>query len=54
MSQQQVVDAILHAYNNSKDPNKQPWSGPSGHGFQIQGYTTSKGGINTAFPVFRK
>lgn len=52
MNQSEVVDAILHAYKNSKDPKRQPWSGPSGHGFQIQGYTTSRGGINTAFPVF--
>ena len=52
MSEDDVVDAILNAYNKSKDPNKQPWSGPSGHGFQIQGYTTSRGGINTAFPIY--
>ncbi|MFK7916389.1 MAG: EndoU domain-containing protein, partial [Pseudomonadales bacterium] len=52
MSQQEVVNVILHAYRNSKDPRKQPWSGPSGLGFQIQGYTTSRGGINTAFPVY--
>ncbi len=52
MSKSEVVDAILHAYNNSKAPDKQPWSGPSGHGFQIQGYTTSRGGINTAFPIY--
>lgn len=52
MSEDDVVNAILNAYNNSKNPNKQPWSGPSGHGFQIQGYTTSRGGINTAFPIY--
>lgn len=52
MSKSEVIDAILNAYNNSKAPNKQPWSGPSGHGFQIQGYTTNRGGINTAFPVY--
>jgi len=28
MSQQQVVDAIIHAYSKSKNPNKQPWSFP--------------------------
>jgi len=52
MSRQQVVDAVMHAYKNSKAPSKQPWSGPSGKGFQIQGYTTSRGGINTAFPIY--
>lgn len=52
LSQQEVIDVIVNAYNNSKNPKKQPWSGPSGLGFQVQGYTTSRGGINTAFPVF--
>ncbi len=52
MSQQAVVDAVLHAYKNSKNPKAQPWSGPSGHQFQIQGYTLSKGDINTAFPIY--
>jgi len=52
LSQQEVVDVILYAFNNSKNPNKQPWSGPSGLGFQVQGYTSSRGGINTAFPVY--
>ncbi len=54
MSQQQVIDAVLHAFKNSKDSSKQPWSGPSGLGFTIQGYTASRGDINTAFPVFVK
>ena len=54
MSQQQVVDAILKAYNNSSNKKKQPWQGPSGLGFDIQGYTLSKGDINTAFPVYRR
>jgi len=53
LSQQEVVDIIVYAYNNSKNPNKQPWSGPSGLGFQVQGYTSSRGGINTAFPVYQ-
>ena len=52
LSQQEVIDVILNAYKNSKNPNKQPWSGPSGYGFQVQGYTSSRGGINTAFPVY--
>ncbi len=54
MSQQQVSDAILNAYSNSKDKKKQPWQGPSGLGFDIQGYTMSGGDINTAFPIFRR
>ncbi len=54
LSQQDVVDLIVHAYKNSKNPQKQPWSGPSGLGFEVQGYTSSRGGINTAFPVYRR
>lgn len=51
-SRDQVIDMVLHAYNNSRDKNAQPFSGPSGEGFTIQGYTSGRGGINTAFPVF--
>lgn len=54
LSQQEVINVILHAYKNSKNPNRQPWSGPSGMGFQVQGYTSSRGGINTAFPVYQR
>lgn len=54
MSRQEVIDAILSAYKQSRDKNKQPWRGPSGRGFDIQGYTLSRGDINTAFPVFTK
>jgi len=54
MSQQEVVDAVLNAYRNSSDKKKQPWQGPSGLGFDIQGYTMSRGDINTAFPVYRR
>lgn len=54
MSQQDVVDAVLNAYRNSSDKKKQPWQGPSGLGFDIQGYTMSRGDINTAFPVYRR
>lgn len=52
MSKDDIVKAVLNAYNNSGDRNAQPWDGPSGLGFRIQGYTSSRGGINTAFPVF--
>lgn len=54
MSQQDVMKAILNAYNNSNDKKKQPWQGPSGLGFDIQGYTASRGDINTAFPIYRR
>jgi hypothetical protein len=52
MSKDDIVKAVLNAYKNSGDRNAQPWDGPSGLGFRIQGYTSSRGGINTAFPVF--
>ncbi len=54
LSQNEVIDIILHAYNNSNNKSAQPWQGPSGLGFNIQGYTTQRGGINTAFPVYRR
>ncbi len=54
LSEHQVVDAVLHAYKNSADKNRQPWQGPSGLGFDIQGYTMSGGDINTAFPVYKR
>ena len=52
LSRDEVIDAVLNAYENSGDKNAQPFEGPSGLGFTIQGYTSSRGGINTAFPVF--
>ncbi len=54
MSSTEVINAVLAAYKNSDNPKKQPWQGPSGLGFNIQGYTTSRGGINTAFPVYQR
>ena len=52
MTRDEVVDAILNAYRESPNPRAQPFDGPSGLGFRIQGYTTDRGGINTAFPVY--
>ena len=52
MSADDVTEAVLSAWkNSSKDGAK--WQGPSGLGFDIQGFTTNRGGINTAFPVYR-
>lgn len=53
MSPKDVTDAVLNAYRNSKDKKRQPWRGPSGLGFDIEGYTLSKGDINTAYPIYR-
>jgi hypothetical protein len=52
LSRQQVLDAVAHAYANSANPKAQPFDGPSGLGFSIQGYTSSRGGINSAFPIY--
>ncbi len=53
LSQEEVIQAILHAYKNRNKKKNKPWNGPSGLGFPIQGYL-HKGKINTAFPVFQK
>jgi len=50
LSRDEVVAAVLNAYNKSDNPSAQPWEGPSGLGFRVQGYTSARGGINTAFP----
>lgn len=52
LSHQAVIDAILYAYKNRDKGKDTPWSGPSGLGFQINGYTNRDGSINTAFPIF--
>lgn len=52
LSREEVIAAVLNAYKNSNDPKAQPFEGPSGLGFAIQGYTSGKGGINTAFPIY--
>lgn len=54
MSQQEVVNAIVNAYSKRSKNKKTPWEGPSGHGFRIQGYISNRGGINTAFPVYKR
>lgn len=54
LSRGEVIDVILNAYNNSKNKNNQPWEGPSGSGYRVQGYTSNSGGINTAFPIYTR
>lgn len=48
----EVVKAIVHAYNNREKGRSQPWRGPSGHGFPIEGYLLDTGRINTAYPIY--
>ena len=52
LSRNEVLQAVLNAYENSANPKAQPCEGPSGLGFSVQGYTSSRGGINTAFPIY--
>jgi hypothetical protein len=52
LSHAEVISAILHAYRQREPDRDAPWSGPSGLGFPIQGYTLRDGRINTAYPVY--
>lgn len=52
MNQQQVIQAVLHAWNHRKTGRKTKWEGPSGKGFIIQGYLNRRGNINTAYPIY--
>lgn len=54
MDRQQVIDTVLHAWRHRTPGKHQPWQGPSGQGFAIQGYLNQRGNINTAFPLFRE
>ena len=52
MSPAEVIDAILHAYENREKGRSRPWRGPSGRGFPIEGYLLRNGRINTAYPIY--
>ena len=54
MEKKEVIAAILYAYRHRETGKGNPWRGPSGHGFPIQGYLSRRGGINTAFPIYIK
>ena len=54
MNTMEVVKAILHAYRNREEGHSQPWRGPSGLGFPIEGTQLANGMINTAYPVFMR
>lgn len=52
MEPAEIIKAALHAYSNRKQGQSQPWRGPSGHGFPIEGYVLNDGRINTAYPIY--
>ncbi len=54
MSQDEVINTILHAWKHRKAGNRKKWEGPSGKGFSIQGYLNRRGNINTAYPLYRR
>lgn len=54
MSRDEVVAAILHAWEERRDLGGGKFQGPSGEGFTIEGYTLDGGGINTAYPIYRR
>ncbi len=54
LSRDEVVAAILHAWEERRDLGGGKFQGPSGEGFTIEGYTLDDGGINTAYPLYKR
>jgi hypothetical protein len=51
LSREEVVAAVLHAWSHRQGRNN-PFRGPSGEGFEIEGRPLDNGDINTAYPLF--
>lgn len=51
LSREQVVAAVLHAWSQHQKGRENPFRGPSGEGFTIEGRPLD-GDINTAYPIF--
>lgn len=54
MSRDEILAAILNAWEERRDLGGGKFQGPSGTGFTIEGYTLDDGGINTAYPLYRR
>jgi hypothetical protein len=57
LSRDEVVAAILHAWQERREMGGGKFQGPSGTGFTIEGYTLDDGGIggiNTAYPIYKR
>jgi hypothetical protein len=52
LGREQVVAAILRAWEEREETEGNKFRGPSGEGFTIEGYTNEDGAINTAYPIF--
>ena len=51
MGRDEVVQAILHAWEDGQRFRDGRFRGDSGHGFTIEGRTLEDGRINTAYPI---
>jgi hypothetical protein len=54
MKKDDVINAILNAFNNKTSFKAYKFTGPSGRGFNIEGFVLDNGDINTAYPVYRE
>jgi hypothetical protein len=52
LSREEVVAAVLHAWSHREKGRNNPFRGPSGEGFEIEGRPLDGGDINTAYPIF--
>ena len=52
LGREEVVAAVLHAWNQRERGRNNPFHGPSGEGFEIEGRPLDGGDINTAYPLF--
>jgi hypothetical protein len=52
LSREDVVEAVLHAWSQRQKGRNNPFRGPSGEGFEIEGRPLERGDINTAYPIF--
>ena len=54
MGRDEILAAILNAWEERRDLGDGKFQGPSGEGFTIEGYTLDDGGINTAYPIYKR
>lgn len=53
LSWQEVIQAVLYAYEHRTSGENLKWRGPSGLGFTIEGWLLENGDINTAYPIYK-
>ncbi len=53
MDRAAVIQAVLNAFKNRASGSSEKFRGPSGRGFNIEGYYQN-GRINTAYPIFTR